>query len=185
VPALGLSFPKKAESYGFGETLVFSVKGAGDPSKLVVRARYIPPTGHDAGGPQFSTEIAALVTAKQCLACHQVDKASVGPAYLDVAMRYRGDAAAAGLLQAKLKSGGGGVWGEIPMPPQAAVTDAEGETLIRAILGLADGMAETRGLDEGKLELAPAPAGAASGGAWEITAEAPGFTTAKARIPAK
>lgn len=185
VPALALSFPKKAESYGFGETLVFSVKGTGDPSKLVVRARYIPPTGHDAGGPQFSSEIAALVTAKQCLACHQVDKASVGPAYLDVAMRYRGDAAAPARLQAKLKSGGAGAWGEIPMPPQAAVTDAEGETLIRAILGLADGMAETRGVDEGTLQLAPAPAGSAPGGAWEITAEAPGHTPAKARVPAR
>jgi cytochrome c len=65
------------------------------------------------------------------------------------------------------------------------VTDAEGETLIRAILGLADGMAETRGVDEGKLVLAPPPAGVQAGGAWEITAEAPGFTAAKARVPAK
>lgn len=185
VPALGLSFPKQPENHGFGDTLVFSVKGAADPAKLVVRARYIPPTGHDAGGPQFASEIAALVTAKQCLACHQVDKPSVGPAYLDVAMRYRGDAAAAGRLQAKLKAGGGGVWGEIPMPPQAAVSDAEGETLIRAILGLADGMAETRGVDEGKLVLPPPPAGAQPGGAWEITAEAPGHTAAKARVPAR
>lgn len=185
VPTLELSFPEKAESYGFGEPLAFSVKGAGDLSKLVVRARYIPPTGHDAGGPQFASEIAELFTAKQCMACHQVDKASVGPAYLDVAMRYRADADAAGRLQAKLKSGGGGVWGEIPMPPQAAVTEAEGGTLIRAILGLAEGMAETRGVDQGKLELAPPPAGAEPGGAWEITAEAPGHTAAKARIPAK
>jgi hypothetical protein len=71
------------------------------------------------------------------------------------------------------------------MPPQAAVTEAEGGTLIRAILGLAEGMAETRGVDQGKLELAPPPAGAEPGGAWEITAEAPGHTAAKARIPAK
>jgi hypothetical protein len=46
-------------------------------------------------------------------------------------------------------------------------------------------MAETRGVDQGKLELAPPPAGAEPGGAWEITAEAPGHTAAKARIPAK
>jgi cytochrome c len=71
------------------------------------------------------------------------------------------------------------------MPPQAAVSDAEAGTIVRAILGLTEGMAEARGSDIGKLELGPAPDGVQPGGAWEITAEAPGFTAARTRIPAK
>jgi len=183
-PPLTLDLTGKPDKLGFAEEVAFTVKGAADPSKLVVRARYIPPTGHDAGGPQFSPEIEKLATSKQCFACHQVDKTSVGPAYLDVAMKYRDQADVAARLQAKLKTGGGGVWGEVPMPPQIAVSDAEGETIIRAILSLAQGMAETRGSDSGKLHLSPASS-AQAGGAWEITAEAAGYTAARTRIPAK
>jgi cytochrome c len=184
-PPLVLELAGKPDKLGFGEEVAFAVKGAADPSKVVVRARYIPPTGHDAGGPQFSPEMEKLVTSKQCLACHQLDKTSVGPAYLDVAMKYREQADAAAKLQAKLKTGGGGVWGEVPMPPQAAVSDAEGETIIRAILGLSQGMAETRGTGSGTLRLSPPVANAQAGGAWEITAEAAGHTAARTRVAAK
>lgn len=184
-PSLQLDLVGDPGRPGFGDEVEFAVKGAADPSKVVVRARYIPPTGHDAGGPQFPPNIADLVTAKQCLACHQVEKTLVGPSYLDVGMRYRADSDAVKKLVAKLKSGGAGVWGEIPMPPQAAVSDAEAGTIVRAILGLTEGMAEARGSDAGKLDLGPAPDGARPGGAWEITAEAPGFTAARTRIPAK
>jgi len=186
LPQLALELTGKPDKLGFSEEIGFSVKGAADPAKLVVRARYIPPTGHDAGGPQLATDIEKLLTSKQCFACHQVDRTSVGPAYLDVAMKYREQGDAASRLQAKLKSGGGGVWGEVPMPPQAAVSDAEGETLIRAILGLAQSMGETRGSGAGVLRLCAAPGSAPQpGGAWEITAGAPGHTAARLRVPAK
>jgi cytochrome c len=185
LPALALEFAAKPARLGFGENLAFSIQGAADPAKVVVRARYIPPTGHDAGGPQFASSIQELVVSKQCLACHQVDKPSVGPAYLDVAMKYRGNADAAAVLVAKLRNGGAGVWGEVPMPPQAAVSEAEGGTLVAAILGLAEGMAESRGAASGTLKLPPAPASAGPGGAWEITAEAPGHTAARQRIAAE
>jgi cytochrome c len=185
MPPLVLELAGNPDKLGFGDEVSFTVKGAADPSKLVVRARYIPPTGHDAGGPQFSSEVEKLVTSKQCLACHQVDRPSVGPAYLDVAMKYREQADAAARLQAKLKTGGGGVWGEVPMPPQIAVSDAEGETIIRAILNLAQGMAETRGAGSGRLRLSPPVDNAQAGGAWEITAEAAGHTSARTRIAAK
>jgi cytochrome c len=161
------------------------VKGQADPAKMVVRARYIPPTGHDAGGPQFPSDIEKLVVSKQCFACHQVDKTSVGPAYLDVAMKNRTDEGALTRLKEKLKNGGGGVWGEVPMPPQIAVSDADGDTILRAVLDLSKGMAETRGTANGMLKLANAPADSQPGGAWEITAEAPGYRAARTRIPAK
>ena len=59
----------------------------------------------------------ALAKAKNCMACHAVDKKVVGPAYKDVAAKYKGDKAAVATLAAKIKSGGKGVWGEVPMPP--------------------------------------------------------------------
>jgi cytochrome c len=184
-PALQLEFGGKPEKMGFGEELAFKVSGQADPAKVVVRARYIPPTGHDAGGPQLPVEIEKRVVARQCFACHQIEKTSVGPAYLDVAMKYRGDAGAIERLQAKLKNGGGGVWGEIPMPPQVAVTDAEAPEILKGILGLSSGMAETRGAVNGALKLSEKLDGVDAGGAWEITAEAPGYLPARKRLLAK
>lgn len=52
-----------------------------------------------------------------CLACHAEDKKLVGPAYKEIAKKYKGDAGAEAKLIAKVKKGGGGVWGSIPMPP--------------------------------------------------------------------
>ena len=182
-PALQLEFTKNPKRLGFGEAVEFVVKGATDPSKLVVRARYISPTGHDSGGPQFSAAVEKLVTSKQCLACHQVDRLSIGPAYLSVALKYRPEVGALAMLQAKVKSGGSGVWGAVPMPPQTTVSDAEGETIIRAILGLSEGMVETSGSSKGTLTLAQKSAALEAGGAWEISAEAPGCAAARTRIP--
>ena len=183
-PALQLEFASHPKRLGFGEAVEFVVKGATDPSKLVVRARYISPTGHDSGGPQFTAAVEQLVTSKQCLACHQVDRPSIGPAYLSVALKYRDEVGALVKLQAKVKSGGSGVWGAVPMPPQTTVADAEGESIIRAILGLAEGMVETSGSSKGTLILAQKSAAMEAGGAWEISAEAPGCAAARTRIPA-
>lgn len=185
MPELTLSFPKKPSAIGFGETVTFQVAGAAQEKDVVVRARYIPPTGHDAGGPVLPAQAAKLIEAKQCLACHQVDANSVGPSYLNVAMRYRDDPAALKNLQKKLSTGGAGAWGEIPMPPQAAVNEQESAEILQAILGLSQGMAELRTKAAGDLKMPTAPEGAAPGGAWEIIAEAPMHTSAKIRIPAK
>jgi cytochrome c len=69
-----------------------------------------------------------------CTACHSVDKKLVGPAYKDVAAKYKGDAAAAGKLAEKVKKGGSGVWGPVPMPPNAAVPDGDVKALVDWIL---------------------------------------------------
>jgi cytochrome c len=76
----------------------------------------------------------ALAKKHNCLACHQVDKKLVGPAYRDVAKKYKGQAGAAAKLMQKVKQGGGGVWGPIPMPPNAAVPDADVKALVEWIL---------------------------------------------------
>ena len=185
-PELTLSLAKNPRTLRFGESVPFKLEGL-DPSKAAaatVRARYIPATGHDAGGPQFPEQIAAVVTSNQCLACHQVDMPSVGPRYLDVALKYRDRPDAGEYLRGKLKTGGAGAWGEVPMPPQIALSDEHAGQIVGAILGLANGISEVKGSINGQIQLAPKPAAAEAGGAWEFTAEAPGFTSAKFRIPA-
>lgn len=65
----------------------------------------------------------ALAKAKNCMSCHAIDKKLVGPAYKDVAAKYKGDTGAVDKLAAKIKAGGKGVWGEIPMPPNNVTPD--------------------------------------------------------------
>jgi cytochrome c len=69
-----------------------------------------------------------------CFACHTVDKKMVGPSYQDVAAKYRGDRTAEAKLFDKVKKGGLGVWGQIPMPPNSFVPDADIKTLVKWVL---------------------------------------------------
>lgn len=75
-----------------------------------------------------------LAKKSNCMSCHTVDKKLVGPAYKDVAAKYAGKADAVKMLSEKVKKGGKGAWGEVPMPPNAAVKDADIETLVKWIL---------------------------------------------------
>ena len=75
-----------------------------------------------------------LAQKSGCLACHAVDKKVVGPSYKEVAAKYKGDAKAEAMLADKVKKGGVGTWGQIPMPPNAAVSDADIKTLVKWIL---------------------------------------------------
>jgi cytochrome c len=77
----------------------------------------------------------ALAKKHNCTACHAVDKKLVGPAYKDVAKKYKGQSVAA-KLEEKVKKGGQGVWGPVPMPPNAAVPDADIKKLVDWILKL-------------------------------------------------
>lgn len=75
----------------------------------------------------------ALAKAKNCMSCHAVDKKLVGPAYKEVAAKYKGDKGAEAKLAAKIKAGGSGVWGQIPMPPNN-VTPEEATKLTKWVL---------------------------------------------------
>ncbi|UUZ67739.1 c-type cytochrome [Polaromonas sp. P2-4] len=75
-----------------------------------------------------------LATAKNCMACHAVDKKLVGPSYKDVAAKYAGQKDAADKLAAKVIKGGSGVWGPIPMPANAQVSPDEAKKLATWIL---------------------------------------------------
>lgn len=75
-----------------------------------------------------------LAKSKNCMACHAVDKKMVGPSYQDVAKKYAGKADALKTLSATVKAGGKGNWGQVPMPPNAAVSDKDIETLVKWVL---------------------------------------------------
>ncbi len=75
-----------------------------------------------------------LAKKNNCTACHAVDKKLVGPSYADVAKKYTGDKSAAKALAAKIKAGGSGVWGQVPMPPNPSVSDADLQALTKWIL---------------------------------------------------
>jgi cytochrome c len=83
-----------------------------------------------------ATASEALAKKHNCLACHQVDKKVVGPSYKEVAAKYAGDKAAQAKLVEKVKKGGAGVWGQIPMPPNNTVPDADVQALVKWILSL-------------------------------------------------
>lgn len=76
----------------------------------------------------------ALATSKNCMACHAVDKKLVGPSYKDVAAKYAGQKDAVDKLAAKIIKGGSGVWGPIPMPPNAQVNEADAKKLATWVL---------------------------------------------------
>ena len=78
----------------------------------------------------------ALAKKHNCFACHAIDKKVVGPSYKDVANKYRGDKSAEAKLIDKVKKGGAGVWGQVPMPPNATVPDADVKALVQWILSL-------------------------------------------------
>jgi cytochrome c len=77
-----------------------------------------------------------LAKQKNCLACHAVDKKLVGPAYKDVAAKYASDKDAAAKLAKKVREGGVGVWGQIPMPANPQVNEAESLQLVKWVLSL-------------------------------------------------
>ena len=79
---------------------------------------------------------AALAQAKNCMACHAVDKKLVGPSYKAVAAKYKGDGAAVDKLALKIMKGGAGVWGAIPMPANPQVSDAEAKKLAQWVLSV-------------------------------------------------
>ena len=83
-----------------------------------------------------NTQAEALMKKDGCAACHSIDKKIVGPAYVDVAAKYKGDKDAVAKLTKKVKEGGSGVWGQIPMPPNAATPTVDISDLVTWILTL-------------------------------------------------
>ena len=89
-----------------------------------------------AATPARAQNVDELLKKHACLSCHAVDKKLVGPSYKDVAAKYRGQAGAEKALAEKVKKGGQGVWGPIPMPPNASVPDGDLNAMVKYILSV-------------------------------------------------
>ncbi|MCF8178478.1 MAG: c-type cytochrome [Sulfuritalea sp.] len=100
------------------------------PSATAAAAPGAAPTATPTAAPAISNK--ALAAKNGCLACHAIDKKMVGPAYQDIAKKYTASDEAK--LIANVKSGSKGVWGSIPMPPNARVSDEDIKTLVNWIL---------------------------------------------------
>jgi len=96
-----------------------------------------PPAPAALSGSARPTDPSARLAQDGCTACHAIDHKVVGPALRDVAAKYHGQAGAAQRLEAKVKNGGAGAWGDIPMPPNA-VPDAEIHDIVDWILNSPD-----------------------------------------------
>lgn len=89
-----------------------------------------------ANGAALAADAQQLLKEKNCLACHTVDKKLVGPAYKDVAAKYKSRKDAEAYLESKIRAGSNGVWGPIPMPPNATVSADDAKTLAKFVLGV-------------------------------------------------
>jgi cytochrome c len=93
--------------------------------------------GRQSRTPRIDTAAAEAMMKKDgCSACHAVDKKIIGPSYQEVSAKYKGDKDAAAKLVKKVKEGGSGVWGQVPMPPNVATPDADVKALVDWILTL-------------------------------------------------
>jgi cytochrome c len=97
------------------------------------REKPAPPPGTDslAGA---SDPVQKLLNAHACAGCHTVDERTVGPSFKEVAAKYAADSAAAEKLAAKIRRGGAGVWGQVPMPPNPSLSDAELNSVVAWVL---------------------------------------------------
>ena len=97
------------------------------------REKLAPPEGPDT---LISGEspINRLLAANACSGCHSLDARVVGPSFREVARKYSGDAAAQSRLVAKVRGGGKGAWGSVPMPPNPNLSAADAATLIAWVL---------------------------------------------------
>jgi len=88
------------------------------------------------GAASANDSAQSMAQKNACLSCHGVDKTIVGPAFKEVAKKYAGDKTAKDKLVAKVKTGGKGVWGQIPMPPNPGVKPEDAEKIVAWVLSL-------------------------------------------------
>jgi len=93
-------------------------------------------TGLMVAGSAMAADMPAAAKKNQCVACHAVEKKVVGPAFKDVAAKYKSDAAGWDKLATKIKKGGSGNWGKMPMPANPKISDAEIAEILAFIKGL-------------------------------------------------
>ena len=91
---------------------------------------------HVAAAAPAKDSMQDLAKAKGCLACHGIERKVVGPSFQEIAARYRGDASATARLEQKVRAGGSGAWGAVPMPAHPDLAPSDAAALVRWVLGL-------------------------------------------------
>ncbi len=122
-----------------------------DPANLFVSVDYLESydqQNQSLGHQQVSASVTgkALTQGMDCKTCHKEAEVSIGPNYLDVAMKYADESDAKNYLKKKIVSGGGGVWGEVVMPAHPNVTQEESRQIVEYIMALADDSAKEKSL---------------------------------------
>ena len=107
-----------------------------DARRVAVTLAYVGGTPVAGRQPPAPADGFARIKKSDCLACHGVEQASVGPAYVRVAQRYAGQPDARQRLMAKIISGGSGVWGDRMMPPHPSLTTDDTRAIVEYILSL-------------------------------------------------
>ena len=117
-----------------GEYLAVTYGGA-KPSGLNIASTPNPvPAPTAALAANTAVNVQALLASNACLGCHAIAQKIVGPAYHDVALKYKGDAQAQARLEASIRAGGSGKWGTVPMPAFAALSPQELKALAAFVL---------------------------------------------------
>ena len=135
------STPAVSEKTAAGKQETGAAKPA-TPASVALPAKVEPAVPVTAAKPE--TKVAALSEAEglalakksNCLTCHAIDKKVVGPAWKDVAAKYRGDAGAEDRLANVIAKGGRGAWGGMAMPANPQVSEADRRSLARFVLSL-------------------------------------------------
>jgi cytochrome c len=99
-------------------------------SVLIVMGAALGTSAHAADAPRGQS----IANANACMGCHAVDRKLVGPSFQQIATKYKGDAQAPAKLTRKVKDGGSGVWGMIPMPAHQSMSDADIRTVVDWVL---------------------------------------------------
>lgn len=86
--------------------------------------------------PQLAFASEELAQKSNCLACHTVDKKILGPSYKDIAAKYENTPENLAMLAEKVRNGGSGNWGQIPMPPNPMVSEEDAKTLVEWVMSL-------------------------------------------------
>jgi cytochrome c len=84
--------------------------------------------------PVSVADAMSIARSNACMGCHAIDRKLVGPSFQQIAEKYKGDAQASAKLEKKVKNGGAGVWGSIPMPSHPKMSDADIKTVVAWVL---------------------------------------------------
>ena len=98
------------------------------------RQKPAPPPSRDTLAAGGEDPVQKLLNANGCVGCHALDQRVVGPSFREIGARYAGDTTAAARLGPKIRDGGQGVWGQVPMPPNAGISDADLKAIVSWVL---------------------------------------------------